>query len=191
MFVIECNFLKDFKLGDNINHNLNILCLLYKHYDDGNDHDKNLLHKPIIILLTSIIEALLFDFHQRVNHNVREQIVNLKKETISHIRNKKLDKFSLYISSAKKHDFFDLSDTSFYEVLKNLLMLRNRIHIQNQKRYSHADEIKAFNAENKELAEKVLEIVVRTMNRKFQRPLSVNYVKPFTFPWRSYYDNNS
>jgi len=38
------------KLGDNINHNLNILALLHRHYAAGNAKEKMLLRKPVSTL---------------------------------------------------------------------------------------------------------------------------------------------
>ena len=62
MFTVSSRFIRNFKLGDNINHNLKILSLLYRQFDCAAEPDKRLLCKPITILLVSIVEALLYDF---------------------------------------------------------------------------------------------------------------------------------
>jgi hypothetical protein len=66
MFSIESKFIGNFKLGDNIVHNLNVLDLLYRVYADEDNEGKRLLCKPIILLLVSIIEAVLYDLHDRI-----------------------------------------------------------------------------------------------------------------------------
>jgi hypothetical protein len=65
------------KLGDNINHNLNILALLYRHNAAGSAKDKMLLRKPITVMIVSIIEAALHDFHSRIRTHTIEDAKNL------------------------------------------------------------------------------------------------------------------
>ncbi len=188
MFTIKCNFLAIFKIGDNINHNLIILKLLYDFYKKGNDIQKNLLCKPIIILLVSIIEAILYDFHVRIVNNTREGVKNLAESVINYIRGKQLEDLEKYISSAKKHDLFDVNDTIFYERMDNLRKLRNRIHIQNKKGDFEPDELQAFNEKRKILAEKVLEKTLKTMAAKYPRNFEVaRYVDDFQLPWGEYF----
>jgi hypothetical protein len=64
MSSVSSCFILSFKLGDNINHNLSVLALLYYYYNQEDQDGKCLLCKPIIILLVSIIEAVLHDFHR-------------------------------------------------------------------------------------------------------------------------------
>jgi len=66
MLKVSSCFILNFKLGDNINHNLSVLALLYDYYNREDEDGKRLLCKPIIILLVSIIEAVLHDFHSRI-----------------------------------------------------------------------------------------------------------------------------
>ena len=44
----------------------------------------------------------------------------------------------------RKHDFFELADTAFYDDLDQLRRLRNRIHIQNVKNDFEPDDANAF-----------------------------------------------
>jgi hypothetical protein len=45
MFTVSSNFIGNFKLGDNINHNLEILQLLYRQFDQSKFRNKRLLCK--------------------------------------------------------------------------------------------------------------------------------------------------
>jgi hypothetical protein len=105
---IQSKFIGDFKLGDNINHNLDILALLYKQYNDGDDAQKRLLCKPIILLVVSIVDAVLHDLHWRVKTFTKEGVANILKSSIEHIRGlKKMDRFEKYIASARQHGLID------------------------------------------------------------------------------------
>lgn len=185
MFTISSSFIGSFKLGDNINHNLDVLALLYRHYEAAPPDERRLLCKPIILLLVSIIEAVLHDFHGRIKLFTIEGVKNLPGEVVAHIRFGKIDELGKYIASARKHDFFDLADTKFYDRLDELRRLRNRVHIQNTKNDFEPDDINAFNADRKRLAERALEKTLRTMAVKFARPH--DHVRDFELPWPSHF----
>jgi hypothetical protein len=114
MFTVSSSFIGNFKLGDNINHKLKILTLLYRQFDLADEPDRRLLCKPITILLVSIVEALLYDFHFRIQRHTFEGVANLADSVISYVRGKNFsDELEKYIASAKKHDFFAASKTAF------------------------------------------------------------------------------
>lgn len=185
-FVKPSNFIDVFKIGDNINYNLKILKSLYKSYDES--PEGGILIKPIVIINTSIVEAILFDlienkirrpyYLERIFPEVREALVD-----------KKLDKFEHYITQAKKYDFFSMGDTNFYEAMHSLRKKRNRIHIQNQKHEEPHNEEDIFNERLKILSEKVLEKTINTMISKYQRPVQYHrYVDDFELPWDKHFD---
>jgi len=177
-----------FKTGDNINHNLRILKLLYDFYENGNDVQRNLLCKPIILLLVSILEAILHDFHVRIKTYTMEGVKNLAISVVNHIRNRKIDELDKYIASAKKHNFFDTPNENLYEKMDDLRKLRNRIHIQNTKHHFEPDEDAAFNEKRKILAEKVLEKTLKTMDTKYSRSSDfAGHVGDFQLPWDEYF----
>jgi hypothetical protein len=186
MVVINSNFIGNFKLGDNVGFNLKILKSLYDFRAAGNAETRLHLRKPIILLNTSIIEAVLYDLHARVQTFTQEGVANLSDTVIAYIRGKKIDELERYIVSAKKHDFFDQKDSGFYDSLDELRKLRNRVHIQNTKRHFQPDDSLAFSEQRVILSERALELVMRTMARKFARPLH-NFVADFTLPWNSYF----
>ncbi|MCX6794517.1 MAG: hypothetical protein NTY31_00750 [Candidatus Falkowbacteria bacterium] len=188
MFSLPANFIGIYKIGDNINYNLRILNFLYELNNSPIDnYKKELLHKPIIIIMASIGEAILYDFHFRIKIFTIEGVNNLAKEVISYIRNKEIDEFEKLITSVKKHNLFGIADNIFYEKLDFLRQIRNRIHIQNKKRLLPADEHEIFTQDNVELAELILEKIIKTMIVKFPRNIeSSKYVSDFILPWNEY-----
>lgn len=189
MFVIRSDFIAVFKIGDNINYNLQILKQLYTAYESAESPEKTFLIKPIIIEIMSIIEATLCDFHYRIKWYTREGVQNLAEDLISQIRQKKIDDLEKYIASAKSRAFFDIVHEDFYGDLDKLRKIRNRVHIQNEKKYLPINEIDAFTSENKDLAECALEVVFRTMLKKYPRPTSTNgHVQNFEIPWNARYE---
>ena len=183
MFTVPSNFIGVFKTGDNINHNLRILKLLYAYFDEANDTEKELLRKPITVTLVSITEAMLHDFHTRVQRFTTEGVSNLADSVRQYIRGNRLEAFERYIASARKHDLFK-AEPLLYDHLDELRRLRNRVHIQNSKRDYEPDESVAFSDERKIRAEKVLEYVCKFLSRNHARPRHFAYVADFQFPWQ-------
>src|SRR5216683_6894773 len=103
MFTVPSNFIGTFKTGDNINYNLSILRLLYDQFGSGQDLDKQLLRKPIIVTLVSITEAILYDFHRRTRDFTIEGVETLADQVVDYIRGRKLEEFEKCIVSARKH----------------------------------------------------------------------------------------
>lgn len=187
MFTIKSHFIAIFKVGDNINHNLQILSLLYRYFDSAKEEDRALLRKPIIIGLVSITEAILYDFHKRINLFTNEGVKNLPANVMAYIRGKKLDELGKYIDSARKHNLFQARDHRFYDILDELRKLRNRVHIQNTNGDFEPDECDAFSEKRRVLAEKVLEKVMRVMSAKYPRRESHHFVEDFTLPWTAHF----
>ncbi len=185
-FIISPNFLDNFKIGDNINYNLKILKLLYENYN--NHQNGKLLVKPIVIINTSIIEALLFDFiENRIRKANRTEM--LFENILEVLKSKKLDKFEHYISQAKKYDFFSMKDTDFYNAMDSLRKKRNRVHIQNSKFDVPSNESEIFNIKSKELSEKVLEKTLTTLLDEYSRREEYhNYVEDFHLPWDKHFN---
>ena len=120
----------NFKIGDNIVYNFKILAVLYSNFQKGTDEERLLLCKPIILINTSIIEAILFDFHRKAKGFTREKIVNLTDDVIEFFGSEKKDLLDKYIRNAKDKNLFQICGEDFYEGLDILRHLRNRIHIQ-------------------------------------------------------------
>jgi hypothetical protein len=183
MFEIPSNFIGTFKIGDNINHNLGILQVLYRSYAAATPDDQRRLCKPITITLVSIVEACLYDFHKRARTNMWEGIAGLAGTALDYIRTKHIDQFEACITSARKHRLFG-ADDPFYEDLTLLRKLRNRIHIQNRWNELEPDEWNAFTQQRKVLAERALEKVAKTLSSQHPRPPHIHgYVAKFICPW--------
>ena len=187
MFTVSSGFIGDFKLGDNINHNLSVLSLLYSYFEKGDAQTKRLLCKPIIVLLVSIIEAVLHDFHSRIRTFTREGVANLAQSVIDYVTVKKIDELGKYIASARKHNLFG-ADADFYEKLDSLRRLRNRVHIQNTKGDFELDEYNSFTERRKFHAETALEKTLKTMAAKYPRANHLHHVADFNLPWKEHYE---
>ena len=85
------------------------------------------MNKPIIIIIASICEAILYDFYLRIRTLTKEGAKNLDSDIIDQIRAENIDK-------SRK--------------------LRNRVHIQNKKKHFEPDENVAFSYKRKIMAEK-------------------------------------
>lgn len=187
-FSIHPKFFGRFKTGDNINYNLDILSYLYELYDSPGNDRRGLLLKPIITTNIFIIEAILFDFHERVKKNIHEGTEGLSDETLKYIRSKQLYRFEHLIASSKKHGLFGAEDTDFYANLDMLRRARNRIHIQDEKRDLASDEADVFTGYVKVLSEKSLEIIIKLMNKEYSRSERLSrYVNEMVFPWSEHF----
>lgn len=185
MFSIESRFIGDFKLGDNIAYNLDVLAVLYQSFEEAGADEKRLLCKPITTLLVTITEAILHDFHFRIVSMTREGIHGIAASVLEYVRGKKIDNLARYIDSAKKHNFLRAADDQFYADLDELRRLRNRLHIQNYSDDFDRDDINAFTVARKILAERALEKTMRVMAAHYARPH--NHVREFSLPWEPYF----
>src|SRR5260221_2157791 len=73
-------FIWEFKNGDNIIYNFEILWALYEsrlHTDRA-----ELFNKPIIISIASIIECILDDFVQRIQQRTRDPLPNITPQIV-------------------------------------------------------------------------------------------------------------
>jgi hypothetical protein len=183
MFTVSSDFIATFKIGDNINYNLGTLRVLYRCFEVSPPVDRTYLCKPITIALVSITEAMLYDFIERVKGP--ERVDTLPRDIIDGIKAKTYKKLDHYIASARKHDLFD-ADDGFYARLDELRKLRNRIHIQNEKKHFERNEGDAFSVTRKARAEEVLEYVCKYLSYKHTRSAR-GYVATFEFPWTPHY----
>ncbi len=185
MFTVKSNFIGSYKVGDNINHNTKILIYLYRQYDRASTNEKRYLCKPIIIFISSIIEAVLHDFYYRVNKFTIEGVRNIATDIINEIRGKEINAFQKYLDNSRKHNIFSAPDERFYDLLERVKKLRDRIHIQNTKQYEPLDEYEAFTEDEKRITEMACEAVLKTMFHRYKRG-DIDYVKDFILPWEEH-----
>jgi hypothetical protein len=184
VFTVSAGFIGDFKLGDNINHNLSILKYIYARQADPRDSESWLLRKPAIVTIGSICEAILHDLHMRMNVFTREGVAGIASSVLSHVRGKKIDKFEKYIASARKHSLLGHSSDSIYDDLEELRKLRNRVHIQNEKGHFEPNEGQAFSSSRQASAEMALERLMKVVAKNHPRPTHASgHVQNFMLPW--------
>lgn len=187
MTTVKSHFVGNFKVGDNIVYNLQLLKILYRQFETLNENEKVLLCKPIIITLVSICEAVLFDLNYRINKFTSQGVQNISKQTLTAIRKLKLSKYEKHIDCVEKYLLFGPTKTKIYERLHELRKLRNRIHIQNKHGDFEPDEIKAFSLKRKMDAEKTTEFILKCASIKFGRPKHCYHVEDFVLPWKNHF----
>jgi hypothetical protein len=184
MFTVQAKFVRHFKIGDNINSNLETLRLLYE-VADANAKNAILLRKPITIILVSIAEAMLYDFIGRIQSI--EHVNTLPAATVGEVKTKKYTKLTHFIAGARKHNLLS-ADQDFYDQLDVLADLRNRIHIQDAKKSVERDERAAFSAKRQREAEEVVEYIAKYFAEDHPRSQTTyGYVADFEFPWAEHY----
>jgi hypothetical protein len=182
---ITGTFMWSFKKGDNIIYNFEVLWELYRAKKSAHPVYKSYFNKPIILIIVAIIECVLDDFVDRVQEHRYDKVPNVTPKEIAEFRAKTLEKFTHYIAAARKYNLFDRSD-KFYDALDYLRDVRNRLHIQNQKYRLDADEHRVFTDSNLAKAERVMEIVLETMMRKYPRGTSPDQIQfdEVPLPWK-------
>lgn len=184
MFRIETSFIGNYRVGDNISENLKTLRLFYRVKRESNSDGKSALRKPIVVLLGSIAETLLWDLFFRARQFTWEGVRNIPERRLNHIRTHSADKFKKYIALARDTQIFGRPSEQIYRDLENLCNLRNRIHIQNLEPRSQVDS-NVFTEQTVTLAEKVVETILRELSTKYDRDTQ-DWVNGFTLPWNSH-----
>ena len=192
MFIVKSGFIGEFANGDNINHNLRILEILYMIFDESKEYEQKHLCKPIIMILMSIIDSIIYDLFKRIKYNVYEGVNNIPELMKKDIKEKTYNNFSNRLALCKKYNLFDFKSyksEKFHNIIDNLVKLRNRIHIQNEKGHSPKSEYKAFNIGRKEEAELICEYILKISYKKFARKPELHRVKHFKCCWKERINN--
>jgi len=117
---ITCNFIGDFKVGDNIVSNGEALCRLSATNENN----------TFIVEAGSIVEAGLDQIIYRAQNFTKEGISNIPADDLKKIRETKIDRFNNIIQAMKTHKPLDDLGGTIYDDLHRLRQLRNRVHIQ-------------------------------------------------------------
>ncbi len=183
------DFIFDFKIGDNIVYNIDILNVLYdtrKTYEDKAD----LLEKPIIIILGSLAEAIVYDF--MTSRDFKSQIHGKTRDKIlSAINQNDMRNASTRIQFFLDKNILQVSNNNVYEDLKKLSRLRNRIHIQNEHKHGESNEQEVFTSDRRVESEKTVELLIRHMAEYYKRGPYYNYVAKLVLPWTSHFTDKS
>lgn len=190
MQTIDSHFIGNFKDGDNICFNLEVINSLYRAYRNQETGDQY-FRKPIIIFLLAVIEATLDDFFYKVRHYTIEGVPNVPHEFIIKVRssNESYRNFKSQIRFIRKNDLFQLGNTNYYSTLDEFRVIRNRLHIQNNFRNTPLNEKFLFTEEKLAKAERLCEFTLKHMSSKYPRPITHrDYVADFILPWNAHFE---
>src|SRR5882762_4248511 len=85
---ITCNFIGDFKVGDNLLRNGDALCRL------STMNDKGVFNKLMVAQAGSIVEAALDQIIYRAQAYTREGVPNISDADLKKIRDTKIERFN-------------------------------------------------------------------------------------------------
>ena len=123
-----------FERKNNVVYNFGIISTLINSVQSS--QNKAHFYKPIFIIMMGIIECVLYDFLCRVQEHRYEE-VNLSSVEISNIQDIDLPKkLKNYTDICNSYDLLSRDGSKdIYKKIEELIEIRNRVHIQNQKQY--------------------------------------------------------
>ncbi len=163
---IKCNFIGDFKVGDNMLVNANSLCRL------SEANDKGILNKLMVVQAGSIMEAALDQIIYRAQNYTKEGVPNIGAEELKKIRGTKIERFNNIIQAMETHKLLDGLGAGIYKELHQLRKLRNRVHIQfdDEPEGLGRDDHQAFTDKNVSWSLALCVKVLRRLGERFPRP---------------------
>lgn len=176
---VPCDFVGDFKVGDNLVYNTGVLHDLVDENKDG------IFNKMIVIQVGSILEAALAQLIYRAQNYNREGVPNIKEADRREIEGKKVDKFAVVIDVLRKYKVLDELDAGVYDDLHKLRKYRNKIHIQEKINILgvSADEYVAFSDDLCEWALNLNLRLIQFLSDNFSRPPHIRgHVQPLRIP---------
>lgn len=175
---IASNFIGDFKVGDNLAYNADILCAAR----DANVGGQ--LNKLIVIQVCSILEAALGQIIYRAQNFHVEGVPNIADDDRKEIEAKTVDVFNNVIEVMKKYGLLNDLGEEIYADLHRLRRHRNKVHIQNDVEGTPRDESAIF---TDEVCNWALDLNVRVLSylsTVFERPphTAAENVRPILVP---------
>lgn len=180
-------FIWEFKIGDNIKYNLNVL---YELIDDYNTSKKN-YGKPISVIAVSVIEAIMIDFIYRLYHGTSHFPACLSNEE-NNIKTKlqgETIKSSVEVVEGQKFEYIKLKNFNFnsmidvfselklfgdkdniYKILQELAHFRNRVHINNYFNNFEKDENVTFSEKRVQRTMDVMYWIFEYFKINYNRP---------------------
>jgi hypothetical protein len=163
---VTCNFIGDFKVGDNILLTADGLCRLSK---------TNLLrifNKFMTVQAASIVEAALDQIIYRAQNYTREGVPNISKEDLDKIRGTKIERFNNIIQAMRTYKLLDGLGVDIYDELHRLRQYRNRVHVQfdDEPKNTDRDDYKAFSDEVVVWSLALCIRVLKYLYERFPRP---------------------
>ena len=176
---IKCNFIGDFKVGDNILANGNVLCRL------SATNENNTFNKLMVVQAGSIVEAALDQIIYRIRNHTREGVPGIPVEDLYKIRGTKIERFNNIIQAMKRHMLLDDLGGAIYDELHRLRKLRNRVHIQfdDEPDGLDRDDHLAFSAKEVNWSLSLCIRVLKHLGKRFPRPEALNvYAHDISIP---------
>ena len=121
---ITCNFIGDFKVGDNILRTASALSRLKE------KNENSIFNKLIVVQAGSIVEAALDQIIYRAQSYTKEGVPNIPDEELKKIRETKIERFNNIIQAMQTYKLLDGLGGGIYDELHKLRKYRNRVHIQ-------------------------------------------------------------
>lgn len=182
----------NFKVGDNIKHNIEEAFFLYKIKAENctGTQENQFLNKHISVVLVGVIEAILYDFVVRlseatnhfpliIDNASRSEIkkyIAIQKVPYEFPKSKtrvlRVYNYSLFqiLKILKKFELLESRSSPIYDTLEQATFFRNRIHIYNWHNNFEIDEKYVFTDKRLETLEKLVIYVLTTMEAKYARP---------------------
>ena len=176
---IPCNFIGDFKVGDNLRYNCDILTKLADANEDG------VLNKPIVLQVGAILEAALIQIIYRAQNFKIEGVPNIIEADRKKIEDSKVDKFSVAIDVLRKYGVINESADMVYDELHMLRRYRNKIHIQEDVRIAGKprDERILFSSDLTTRSLSLNVSILQFLSRELSRPPHIHgYVGDLIVP---------
>jgi hypothetical protein len=163
---IRCNFIGDFKVGDNIVANCRALCRL------SATNENNTFNKLIVVQAGSIVEAALDQIIYRAQNYTKESVPNIPDHDLKTIRETQIERFNNIIQAMKAHKLLDGLGGTIYDDLHRLRKLRNRVHIQfdDEPEGLGRDDHDAFSDKEVVWSLRLCIRVLKHLGERFQRP---------------------
>ena len=177
---VDSSFIGEFKVGDNIKFNTELLCDLYRLTDSQSEIS---FRKAKIIFNVSLIDATYYDLSVRIRNHTRE-FKYLSDDCRLAIRLSTAHRFTKLIEHFTSHSVFG-EVTDYYQSVDKLRELRNRVHIQNKQGDFEANEEDAFTEKRLKFSERITEYTLKYASLNF--PRDCKYVEDFELPWAPFY----
>jgi hypothetical protein len=177
--ILTCNFIGEFKVGDNIERNAKSLCKLVT------DNKDDVFNKLIVVQAGSIVESALDQIFWRAKNHTKEGVPNISEEDRKEIAEKKIGRFKVIIEKMEEYELLDGLGDDIYEELETLRQYRNRVHIQldDEPEGISRDEDKAFSAAIVKWALALNIKVLKHLIEHYPRPAELaQYAHPIELP---------
>jgi len=163
---VRCNFIGDFKVGDNIVANGKALCRL------GATNENNTFNKLMVVQAGSIVEAALDQIIYRARNYTKEGVPNIPADDLKKIRATEIERFNNIIEAMKTHKLLDGRGGTIYDDLHRLRKLRNRVHIQfdDKPQQLGRDDHHAFTGKEVVWSLSLCIRVLKHLRERFRRP---------------------